>query len=77
MPDPAAPHIPPGRNKDPNFLAVVAAAVVAALLFFVVALLVVRHYGQSLLPKKQHDYEPHSYLQRDAPFPPRNPSALA
>ena len=64
MPDPAAPNPNPGKAKDPNFLAVVALAMVVVLLFFIGSWLFVRHDGRHLLPKKQHDYEPHSYLSR-------------
>lgn len=63
MPDPAAPHVPPGHGKDPNFAMVVAAAGVALLIVFIAALLIVHHSGRRLLPQKQHDNEPHSYLR--------------
>ena len=63
MSDPAAPHVPQGRNKDPNFGVVVAAAAVALIVIFIAAFLVVRHSGRHLLPQKQHDNEPHSYLR--------------
>jgi cbb3-type cytochrome oxidase subunit 3 len=63
MPDPAAPHVSPGRGKDPNFMVVIAAAVVVLLVVFIAALLIVHHSGRKLLPQKQHDNEPHSYLR--------------
>lgn len=43
---------------------------VAALVFFVCAWLVVRQEGSHLLPPKQYDHEPNSYLSQPAPVPP-------
>jgi hypothetical protein len=78
MPDPAAPNPhPTGPPKDPNFMAVVALAGVIVLLFFIGSWFVVRQDGRELLPRKQHDYEPYSYLRCEPPLLTQTPQFLA
>ncbi|HEX4067922.1 MAG TPA: hypothetical protein VHZ09_18020 [Acidobacteriaceae bacterium] len=51
------------RGKDPDFLKVVIAAMIVTLVFFLGAWLIVMHSGRSLLPRKQHQYNPHAALR--------------
>ena len=69
MPDPAAPHPPGNRAKDPNFPLVVAISGVVLILFFIGAWVLIHHSGSRLVPQVQHDNEPHSYLRLPGPAP--------
>jgi hypothetical protein len=68
MPDPVAPNPnPTKRERDPNFMAVVAAAIIVVVLFFVGAWFLVHREGSHLLPKTHPDHEPHASLPAPQP----------